>query len=253
LLFGLVASMACAAFGQFDQAAVPPGAMSKDPRLSKIRVVQRPGVQLPMDTPFKDEAGKSVVLGDYFGKRPVLLLPIFYNCTGVCTVELQGILGALRGMKSMTVGKDLDVVVSVVGEYGRPQSAPGWHFLTGDERNIHAVTDPLGFYFLDDPKNDWVDHPSGVMVLTPHGIVSRYFVGITYNPKTLQAEVARAGKDEIGKVTTDQFFGCVHLDPITGKRSIVIQNVLRLGGIVTILALILGIASMSIRRKREAA
>lgn len=266
----LMAFASMSIYAQSGQIAIEPGAMSKNPAMAKIRVEQHLGTQLPLTAEFKDESGKTVHFGDYFGKRPVLLMPIFYQCTGVCTVELQGMIATLRDMKDVTVGKDLDVVAvsinpregpdlakgklaSVIQEYGRPETAVGWHFLVGNPTNIHAITDPLGFFFVDDPVQDWVNHPSGMMILTPKGIVSRYLLGVTYDPKVLRPAIAMAGQDEIGTKSQELFFGCVHVDGVTGKRTLVIEKILKVGAAGTVVCVVLLIAGLSARSKKKAA
>ncbi len=255
------------AYGQNDnfQQEVDLSSVSKNPELANVRVDQRPGAQLPLGAKFRDETGNEITFGSLFNGRPLVLLPIFYRCTGVCNIELQGVLNALIKSQKLMPGRNLDVVAlginpkegpdlamgkkrATLEEYGKPRSADGWHFLTGDMADIRAVTDAMGFRFTYDPGKDVVNHPSGVMVLTPQGQVSAYMLGGTYQPTAFEQDVDRAAASQIAPRSQEIFFGCIHVDPLTGKRSIVIQNVMRLFGIVTVVAIVGGILLLSRRR-----
>jgi protein SCO1/2 len=252
----------------FIQQEVPQSAVTKNPALDHVRVDQRPGVQLPMSATFKDETGKQITFGSLFTGRPIVLLPIFYRCTGVCNLELQGVLNALMRSPKLLPGRDLDVVAlginpqegpdlakgkkeSTLDEYGKPQSAKGWHFLTGDMQNIRLVTNAMGFDFTFDPKKDVVNHPSGIMILTPKGMVSSYMLSGIYQPSAFQDDVSRAAAEVIAPKSDEIFFGCICIDPITGKRSLVITNVLRLLGILTVLSILGAMVFMSTRNRRS--
>src|SRR5579862_7142618 len=161
---------ASAAQGQNDnfQQSVDLESISKNPALVNVRVDQKPGAQLPLDARFKDESGQTVTFGSMFRGHPLVLLPIFYRCTGVCNIELQGVLNALIRDPKLVPGRDPEVVClgtnpkegpalakgkkqSTLEEYGKPNTASGWHFLTGDLPDIRAVTDAMGFQFTYDP------------------------------------------------------------------------------------------------------
>ena len=251
-------------FAQNDnfQQQVDLGSISKNPDLANVRVDQKPGAQLPLDATFKDESGKTVTFGSLFEGRPLVLLPIFYRCTGVCDVELQGVVNALIKDRNVVPGRNVDVVClginpkegpdlamekrkSILDEYGKPATAGGWHFLTGDMANIRKVTDTLGFRFTYDPQQDVVNHPSGVMVLTPKGQISAYMLSGTYQPTAFDEDVKRAAAARIAPKSEEIFFGCVHVDPLTGRRSLVIQNVIRLFGVLTVLAIIVSMLLLS--------
>jgi protein SCO1/2 len=256
-----------AAQGGAVQQQVDQSSVSQNPALVNVRVDQKPGAQLPLNAVFRDESGKQITFGSLFKGRPIVLLPIFYRCTGVCNLELQSVLAALTVSPKLLPGRDLDVVAlginpkegpdlardkkaSILEEYGKPQSAAGWHFLTGDLANIRAVTDAMGFRFTYDPGQDIVNHPSGVMVLTPQGKVSVYMLRGTYQPTAFQEDVSKAAMAQIAPKSDDIFFGCVHVDPLTGKRSIVIQSVMRVFGVFTVLSILASIVVMS-RKGRQ--
>jgi len=254
------------------QVAVNQSDVSKNPALVNVGLDQAPGAQLPLGSLFKDSDGKTITFGSLFHNRPIMLLPIFYRCKGVCDLELQGVVTALKKTPSILPGRDIDVVTlgidpkegpdlaaakkkDIMAEYGRPETAAGWHFLTGTLDQILSVTKPMGFRFTYDPTQDVINHPSGIMILTPTGKVSTYIVRPTYVLDALVDNVKKANQEVIQPKTEDRFFGCVCVDPITGKQSLVVIAVMRLLAIATLLTLVGSISIMSIRgaRRRNAA
>lgn len=210
--------------------------------------------QVPLDARFTDEKGRQVRLGDYFGKRAVLLVPVFYECKGVCTTILTNVTRSLRSMQTAAPGRDFEVVTlsihpketpkqaaeakaDFLQAYGRPGAEEGWHFLVGSLDQIRRVTDSVGYRFLYEPEKDAVSHPAGIMVLTPDGRVSRYFYGIEFSAKLLMQALADAGQGRIGKKTEPMFWGCVMYDPKSGKYTLVVDQALKVGGALTLLIL----------------
>jgi len=235
---------------------------AKDSRIDQIGIDQRLGQPVMKFAEFTDDAGKKIKFSDLLGARPLILLPIFYRCTGVCNLELTGVVDTVTKMKNREVGKDFDVVAvginpketyelarakkaQTLQTYGRPKSASGWHFLTGNMQSIRAVTDSLGFKFNYDADKDQVSHPSGIMILTPKGTISSYILGANYSEDEFNRFLNLAAKEQVGQKSREIFFGCIHLDPVTGKRSIVIENVLKVLGCGTVLAIALTIGVLS--------
>ena len=240
------------------QYAQPPERVAPDNTpaaiLKDVRIEQRLGEQLPLDTPFKDEAGQAVRLGDYFGQRPVVFALVYYNCPMLCNQILSGMVGGLRGVR-FTPGKDFDVVVVsfdpregaadaakkkriVVGDYHRPETAAGWHFLTGDKAAIDTVTQAAGFHYAYDPQTNQFAHASAIMIATPQGKLSHYFYGIEPEPKDLRFGLVEASAGRIGSPVDQLLLYCYHYDPTTGRYGVVIMNVMRLGGIITVLGVL---------------
>jgi len=227
-----------------------------------IGIDQKLNAQVPPGLRFKDETGKDVRMADYFGRRPILLSLVFFNCTGACEQELERLSIALKGLLKADAGKDFEVLtVSIhpketpelaaqtksiyMDMYGRPKDAGGWHFLTGSLENIRGLTKAVGFRFLYDPEKDRITHPVGIMILTPDGRVSRYFYGLEYPPKLLLTALQDAGSGRIGEKTEEFFLGCVHYDPRSHRYSLVIWQTVRVLGAFTVLALAAGIFAMS--------
>jgi len=225
------------------------------PVLNKVGIDQKLNEQLPLDAVFKDENGNEVKLGDYFGKRPVILALVYYECPMLCNEVLNGLTGSLKSL-SFDTGKDFDVVAisfdarendkpdlaknkkeSYMKRYGRPGTENGWHFLTGTQSEIDKVAKAVGFNYYWDEKSDQFAHAGGIMVATPEGKLSRYFYGIDYAPKDLKFAVMDSAQDKIGNPAEQLALYCYHYDPATGKYGLSILKVIRLGGVLTLIGL----------------
>jgi protein SCO1/2 len=260
------------AFGQYAQ---PPqgGVSSNDVPLAlrDIGIEQRLGAQVPLELNFRDEAGQAVRLGDYFGKRPVVISLVYYNCPKLCNLVLNGLVGGLRTLP-FTVGKEFDVVTVsfdpsegaedavkkkqvVMHDYGRQADAAtvaaGWHFLTGDKNSIDALANSVGFKYAFDTATNQYAHASGVMLATPEGKLSHYFYGIEYAPRDLKFGLVQASEGKIGSVVDKLTLYCYHYDPTTGKYAPVIMNIMRLTGILTVIGLVVLISLLHRRRRRR--
>ena len=246
----------------------PPGpaALEQIPILKDAGLEQRLDSQVPLDTPFMDENGRSVRLGDYFGKRPVVLALVYYECPMLCTQVLNGLVGSLDAL-TFTSGQHFDVVAisfdagetpamaaakraAYLKRYGRPGSETGVHFLTGREDDIRRVTDAVGFHFKYDPVIDQYAHPAVITVLTPEGKVSRYLFGIEFAPVDFRLALVEAAAHRIGTAIDQMLLFCYHYDPESGKYGFAITNIVRLGGVLTVLALGSFIL-MNLRRERR--
>lgn len=224
--------------------------------LKKVGIEQKLGDQLPLDTELKDEAGNIVKLGSYFGKgRPVIVAFVYYECPMLCNQVLNGLTGSLKGI-SFNAGKEFDVVAisfdakefdkadlaknkkaSYIERYGRPETASGWHFLTGTEASIQKVTSAAGFTFEWDDKSQQFAHAAGVMIATPDGKLSRYLYGIDYSPKDLKFGIMESAESRVGNPADQLLLYCFHYDPASGKYGLAILNLVRLGGIATLLGM----------------
>ena len=223
------------------------------PLLQDVGIDQRLNGQVPLDLQFRDEDGRTVRLGDYFGKKPVVLSLIYYACPMLCTTAENGLLQVLKELK-FDAGKQFQVLTvsfdpsdtpqsatakkSVyVGLYGRPGADKGWHFLTGDEASIHALTKAVGFRYNYDPLSKQFAHATGIMVLTPEGKISHYFYGIQYPAGDLRLALVESSNNKIGSPVDAVLLFCSHYDPAVGKYGLIISRVLQLAGAFTILSL----------------
>jgi protein SCO1/2 len=221
--------------------------------LDQIGIDQRLGAELPLELGFRDESGRGIRLGELVKDKPVVLSFVYYECPMLCTEVLNGLLRSLRAL-SFDVGREFDVITvsfdpaetpelarakkeEYLARYDRPGAASGWHFLTGEEDSIRALTRAVGFRYLYLPDRDEFAHASGVMVLTPAGKVSRYFYGIDYATRDLRLGLVEASSHRIGSAVDQILLYCFHYDPTTGKYGMVILNVLRLAGLATVAAL----------------
>ena len=233
--------------------------------LKEVTFRQQLDKPLPLDAQFTDESGRNVRLGDYFKSgKPVVLAFVYYGCPMLCTQVMNGISSALKPM-SFTPGQDFDVVLVSFDPRDTPQvaaekkkahleywsteaTAPGWHFLSGTEAEIRRTTQAAGFSYQWDERTQQFAHPSGVLVITPDGRLSRYFYGIEFSPKELRLALVESGKGAIGSKVDELLLYCFHYDPESGRYGVVIMNLIRLGGVVTV-ALLAGFILLMRRRE----
>ena len=229
-------------------------ATAKLPQLDNVSFNQHLNDQLPLDTHFKDEAGNDVTLGQYFdGKRPVVLAFVYYSCPMLCTQIMNGVSRAIKVLP-WTPGKEFDVVFVSFDPRDKPETAAAkksallnywstqsqasaWHFLTGEEPEIRRVTSAAGFFYMWDVKSQQYAHLSGVLVLTPDGKLSRYFYGVEYSPKELRLALFESAAGHIGSVVDQLLLYCYHYDPSQGRYGVIVMNLVRAGGVLTVLAL----------------
>jgi protein SCO1/2 len=225
--------------------------------LNTVKIDQRLGQQLPLDATFRDETGKAVKLGDYFGKKPVILSLVYYQCQILCMEDLNGLVGALE-MVNLTPGKDFQVViVSIdpaetpamaaakkafyVKRYGRPETEAGWHFLTGSQSDITALAKATGWGYVRLPqpngKPPMFAHASSIEVVTPEGRMAQYYLGVEYAPRDLQLGLVEASHNTIGTPVDNILTYCYRYDPKLNRHSLVIARVVQAGCLLTFLGL----------------
>ena len=235
--------------------------------LSRVKFEQHAGQQISRDLTFRDEKGRASKLGAFLGNRPVILVLGYYRCPMLCTMINDGLINALQNLRA-NVGADFDVVeVSIdphetptdagerkklyVRRYGRPAAAAGWHCLVGDTQAITQLADEVGYRYAYDPEIKQYAHPSGVIVLTPAGKISRYVFGATFNSTELRDALTAAKEGKSGSVLSQIFLLCYHYNPITGKYGALILSLLRIASIGTVISLILLVAWMVGRDRRS--
>jgi protein SCO1 len=246
-----IALLAVSSSAQINSGIMSQPANTRPPRLENVGIEQHLDAQVPPDLTFIDDTGKTVKLGDYFGRKPLILNLVYFNCTMLCGEELAGLASAMRLIK-FDVGNEFDVITvsfdpretpamaaekkkDYVGRYGRANATTGWHFLTGQAESINALTKAVGFQYQYDPRSNQFAHATAIMVLTPQGHISRYFYGVDFPPKDLRMGLVEASQNKIGNAVDAVLLYCYHYDPETGKYGAVIGNILRLGAGVTIL------------------
>jgi protein SCO1/2 len=254
----------CALRAQTIPANVGPSASTMPAALRNVGFEPPLNGQMPLDLRFRDESGRDVSLREFFGQKPVVLAFVYYNCPMLCDQVQMGVVGSLR-MLSFNPGRDYEVLFvsfdsrdtpelaaekkkTALSHFRRPETASGWHFLTGSKDSIEAATKAANFRFTFDAKSNLFAHASGVLVLTPDGRISRYFYGVEYPGRDMRLGLVDASAGKIGSPIDHVLLFCYHYDPTTAKYSASILKMIRLGGILTILCIVGGIL---ISRRRE--
>ena len=221
--------------------------------LKDVGIEQRPGAPLPLDLLFRDELNHPVTLRQFSGK-PIVLALVYYKCPSLCDMVLNGVIRSLKGLK-FTAGDQFEVVavsfdphedaalasskkINYVKAYNRDPSGRGLHFLTGTEPAIRQLADAVGFHYKFDPVSRQFAHPGAMMLITPEGKLSRYFYGIDYPARDVKLGLIDASGGKIGSPIDQLQLFCFHYDASTGKYGLLIMNVLRLCGALTVAALL---------------
>ena len=225
--------------------------------LGGVGVDQRLNSELPLNLTFTDDAGRVVPLGSYFGKRPAILALVYYQCPMLCSEELNGLTSALQ-MVNFVPGKDFDIIVisidptegtdlaaakkrTYLKRYGHPETADGWHFMTGTQANVDALTRAVGYRYVKIPGPDGrltqFAHASSIQIVTPQGKLAQYYMGVEYSPKDLRLGLVEASSNKIGTPVDNILTYCYHYDPATNTHSLVVARVMQLGGLVMVLGL----------------
>jgi protein SCO1/2 len=242
--------------------ALPAGALPE--LLQDVGLDQKLNTQLPLNLEFKDEAGRRVRLGDYFGKRPVILTLAYFECPMLCTQVLNGVASAI-GVLTFSVGQEYEIVTvsfdprdtperarakkaGYIQRYNRPGAEHGWHFLTGNSREVAALTRAVGFRYAYNASLGQFAHASGIMVATPDGRLSHYFYGIEYWPRDLRLALIDAADRKIGSPVDHAVLYCFHYDPASGKYSLAVMTMVRIAGVLTLVA---GGTAIALMRRRE--
>ncbi len=265
--FALLLS-ACSVCAQTAPSDVGPASQGLPPILQNVGFEPTLNARLPLDLAFRDEAGRNVQLRDYFTKRPVLLALVYYGCPMLCDQLEQGVVGSLR-MLSFNPGRDYEVVFvsfdsrespglaaqkkeSALKQFHRPETADGWHYLTGSQESIDALTKAANFRYSFDAKSGLFAHASGIMLITPDGRISRYFYGVEYPARDVRLGLMDASAGKIGTVIDHVLLYCFQYDPSSARYSASIFKILRLGGVLTVVCMVAGILIFR-RRDLEAA
>lgn len=269
-----ISAAACLLAGVAALAPFPAAAQLSDPvqqigvrpdLLKDVGVDQKLNQTIPLDLTFRDEHGKTVQIGKYFGQKPVILTLVYYSCPMLCTQVLSGMEAGLRNV-SLNMGEDYNVVTLSIdpsegsnlarvkqemysGVYGRPGAAEGWHFLTGDAPQIKKLADAVGFRYAYDPDSKQFAHASALMILTPEGKLSKYFYGIQYPARDLRLGLVEASEGKIGTPVDAMMLFCYHYDPATGKYGLLVSRLIKGGGALTVL--LIGLMMFVLFRKEH--
>ncbi|MFP5205624.1 MAG: SCO family protein [Acidobacteriota bacterium] len=225
--------------------------------LKKVGIDQNLNGQLPLNLTFTDDTGKVVPLNTYFGKVPAILLLVYYRCPMLCSEELEGLTSALK-MINFRPGKDFNIIAISIDPtetpamaaakkaeylkmYGHPNTANGWHFMTGTEANIDKITSAVGFRYvkLKVPGTNVTQfaHASALEIVTPQGKLAQYYMGVEYSPKDMLLGLDEASNDQIGSPVDNILTYCYHYDPVHNTHDLIISRVIQLGGALTLVML----------------
>jgi protein SCO1/2 len=225
----------------------------RPPGLNNVGIEQKLNEQLPLNLQFRDETGRAVKLGDYFGRRPVVLSLVYYRCPMLCSELLSGLEGSLKAM-SLDIGKDYDVLTvsfdpkdtpadatekkaATLKHFKRSGAAEGWHFLTGSQESIGALTSAVGFSYELDEKSGQFGHSTAIMLITPEGKIAQYYYGVEFPPRDLRLGLVQTSQNKIGSLADQVLLYCYHYDPKSGKYGAIVSHMIQLGGGITILSL----------------
>jgi protein SCO1/2 len=250
---GLVLFAGAAWSQGMSQGIMSPPANARPPGLKNVGIQQNLNEQIPPDLVFTEDLGRQVKLGDYFGKKPLILNLVYFTCPMLCGEELAGLESALRVLK-FDVGNEFDVITisfdpkdtpeaaakkkaEILHRYKRAGAEQGWHFLVGQQDSITAVARAAGFEYEYDGKTGQFAHSTAIMVLTPQGKIAQYYYGIEYPPKDLRLALVDASQQKIGTVVDELLLYCYHYDPEKGKYSATVMRILRVAGVATMLCL----------------
>lgn len=223
----------------------------------KISIDQKLGGQVPLQLEFVDESGKTIKLGDFFSEgKPVIFVPAYYRCRLICNRVLDGMFDGLKKIDAkFKPSEHFEVVVlsmdptenaelanikkeSMLSTLGRRRSVGGWHFLTGSEANIKQVMDSVGYRYIYDEKRSEYLHATGIMILTPEGIVSRYLLGIRYMPTDLELSLVESSKNNIGTLADQIKLLCYAYDPRSGQYNLIVIRIVQAGALLTIFSIV---------------
>jgi protein SCO1/2 len=235
--------------------------------LRQVGIDQRLGAALDLTLSFRDESGETVRLGEFFHGKPVILAPVYYACSSLCPMSLNSLVQSLRVLK-FNAGEEFEVVsfsfdpketpmmaaeakAHYLRDYNRPNTAKGWHFLTGDEPSIRALTSAIGFHYAWDTDSAQWAHATGIIVATPEGKVGQYFYGLEFSARDLRLSLVEASSEKIGTFADRVLLYCYHYNPATGKYGVVIIRAIRIFGTLTALALF-GFMFVMFRREAQA-
>lgn len=270
---GLVTTGALAQYGKPAEVAIPgQGRVASGMKNAGVRVDQRLGNQIPVDAMVTTSDGRRVRISDLQSGRPMLLQLVFYECPGVCLAELNGLVLAMRAMDARNddfqLGELYDILTVSIDPtetatqanskkviytdlYNNPGTEPNWHFAVGERQEVERIADAIGFRYRVDDDGTNIVHPAALVVLTPEGRVSRYFLNTQYAATDLAASLINAREGGVGQREPETyFFSCIQIDPLTGKVSMNVLQSIRVGGVMTVLAIIASILVMSYKSRK---
>lgn len=269
-VLALVLFSASASQAEYDGKPAPMVASEAPKELEGVGIDEKLGAKIDFNLRVKDDNGQEVTLGSFFdGKHPVIISPVYFACPGLCNFHLNGLTDALKLMdKDWSVGKKFKVLsVSFDSKetpdlaankkktymklYDREGADKSWHFLTADEATVQAITQALGFKFKWDEKSQEWAHASAAVIITPDGTISRYLPGIMFNPQDIKIALNEATEGKIGNIVDSLVLYCFKYDPHQSKYTLVAFNLMKMGGALMVLVMVIWLLPVWIRARRE--
>ena len=224
--------------------------------LNNIGIEEHLGDNIPLDLEFVNSNNERVKLSEFFlDGKPVILNLVYFGCPRVCNFALSGVVDVVNNLSSVSLGRDFKILTisfderddfkdsklkisefyNLVNNYHYPKG--NWHFLTGDKDNIVKLTESVGFKFEKDGEE--FAHPSSLIIITPDAKVARYLYGINHDENDLKLALLEATKGEIGnsKLINKALLFCYEFDPVGRKYALKALNVVKAGGVFTLLSL----------------
>jgi len=214
--------------------------------------------------------GEPVKLREYFdGRTPVLMTLVYFNCPMLCGITLNELSNSLAEM-DMVAGEDYELLVvsfnpaegpqlagpkqaGYAAEFGVPGAKEGWHFLTGDKQAVAKLAEAVGFQYAWNPATEeWV-HAASVQVVTPTGILSRYFGAAPYDPKTLRLSLVEASDGKVGSLTDQLYLLCAHYNPEEGTYAASALKIMNITAPGVGALILVGVGVMIYRMKKRRA
>ncbi len=237
LYIGLCGLLFCGVLPAFAH-----GTATGDNALDSIAFDQELNAQVDLNLAFRDENNQAVTLGDYLKDKPAVMMLGYYHCEMLCSLALPALVKSVAAVNGFTPGKDFEILIPSIDPKETPveasarksdfmaEDAPGWHFLTGQPEAIDSLADTVGFHYTYDPEQNEFAHPSGLVFIAPGGKITRYIFGIDYDPETMRLNLVDATGGKTGSPVEQLLLRCYHYDPVTGKYTLAIENVLRAAG-----------------------
>lgn len=258
----------CFSSASFAHTEEPKSASERPREIQDVGISEQLGKQLNLELSFLDENGKSVQLKDYFdGTKPVIISPVYFGCGGLCNFHLNGLVDGLKGLdwkigdkfRVLAISFDPDEGAELASQkkqtyldiYQRPGAEAEWHYLTAKKDVINAFLGSVGFKVKwNSDNNEWA-HPSAAVIVSPTGMISRYLPGILFDPRDIKFALNEASKGQIGNFVDSLVLYCFHFDSKHGKYTPFVANIMKMGGGLTIVLLVLVLGPFWLRTRRN--